>query len=222
MIKIKALKIIIIVCIITFNFSSCETKKLNSLLSISNIQSNIQKEDKVEKDSIFLWSRLNNKITETKTWLSKNKTYNQTIAIFVDMKINSGKKRLLVVDLDSNKILSRGIVAHGSGSNTEYRDSLTFSNIPESYQTSLGKYKIGSSYIGSFDKSYKLIGLEASNNKVLARSIVLHRYSCVPDDEQDSEICNSLGCIMISENYFLELDKFIVKSSRPILMFVYY
>ena len=120
------------------------------------------------------------------------------------------------------KVVSKALVAHGSGSETDYVDSLKFSNVPNSYCTSLGKYKIGASYIGSFGKSYKLHGLEATNNKAFERFVVLHRYSCVPDAEQSYPICNSLGCPMVSENYFLQLDKFILKSNKPILMEIYY
>jgi hypothetical protein len=138
------------------------------------------------------------------------------------MQAFSGKNRLFVYDLDSMKILSKGLVAHGSGSETGYEDSLVFSNVPNSYCTSLGKYKIGNSYIGSFGKSYKLHGLDPTNNKAYERLVVLHRYSCVPDSEQDYAICNSLGCAMVSENYFGELDKFISASKKPIIMEIYY
>jgi hypothetical protein len=45
---------------------------------------------------------------------------------------------------------------------------------------------------------------------------------CVPDEEQDEEICNSLGCPMVSENFFVEVDALIKKSGKPILMEIYY
>jgi hypothetical protein len=138
------------------------------------------------------------------------------------MRQHSGKKRLFVYDLDSMKILSSSLVSHGSGSETGIKDSLQFSNTPNSYMSSLGKYKIGGSYIGNFGKSYKLHGLDATNSKAYDRLVVLHRYSCVPDEEQVYEICNSLGCPMVSENYFLELDTFISASRKPMLMEIYY
>ena len=44
----------------------------------------------------------------------------------------------------------------------------------------------------------------------------------VPDIEQPYEICNSLGCPMVSENYFLELDKYIATSTKPVLLEIFY
>ena len=92
----------------------------------------------------------------------------------------------------------------------------------ENISLAIGKYKIGSSYVGSFGRSYKLHGLDKTNSNALARAIVLHRYSCVPDEEQISAICNSLGCPMLSENFFLEVDAWIRKSTKPVLLEIYY
>lgn len=175
----------------------------------------------VNKDSLQE-VRIKSKAEAAKSYLKAHSNFNQRYAILIDMHMNSGKKRLFVYDLDSMKVVSSGLVAHGSGSNTEYRDSLVFSNVPNSYCTSIGKYKIGASYIGNFGKSYKLHGLDATNNKAFERLVVLHRYSCVPDIEQPYEICNSLGCPMVSENYFLELDKYIAPSSKPLLLEIFY
>lgn len=175
-----------------------------------------------EEDIFPIQERMQQKAKDLKLYLDKNKVYNQKLAILIDMRQHSGKNRLYVFDMDSMKVVSKSLVSHGSGSETGYEDSLKFSNVPESYTSSLGKYKIGSAYVGSFGRSYKLHGLEASNNKAFARAIVLHRYSCVPDTEQSFEICNSLGCPMVSENYFLELDKHISSSTKPIILDIFY
>ncbi len=139
------------------------------------------------------------------------------------MKKPSQYNRFYVVNMDSLSIVSTGLVAHGSGSETGFEDSLQFSNTPNSYMTSLGKYKIGAAYIGNFGKSYKLHGLESSNSKAFERFVVLHRYSCVPDDEQTSPICNSLGCPMLSENYFETLETLLQKqSNKNIILEIFY
>jgi len=165
--------------------------------------------------------RMNEKAALLKPYLKHHLVYNQKIAILIDMRQHSGKKRLYVYDMDSMKIISKGLVAHGSGSETVYEYILKFSNVPNSYTSSLGKYKIGSAYTGSFGRSYKLHGLETTNNKAYERAVVLHRYSCVPDNEQEYEICNSLGCPMVSENYFLEIDKYISSSTKPIILEIF-
>jgi len=205
--------------ILSLNLIFCAC--VNSQDNLKNVEK-VQSETIENLDTFPIQSRLNSKIPAIQTFLKKNPSYNQKIVILIDMKQNSGKYRFFVYNLDSMKVVSKSLVAHGSGSETGIPDSLTFSNIPNSYCTSLGKYKIGSSYIGAFGKSYKLHGLDPTNNKALARAVVLHRYGCVPDEEQPYEICNSLGCPMVSENYFLELDKYISSSSKPILMEIYY
>jgi len=202
---------------------------LTSLLLTSCVQGqdntlNVRIENTSESvtDTVAIHQRLQERVVLLKSYLKKYPNYNQKTAILIDMRQHSGKKRLFVYDLDSMRILSSSLVSHGSGSETGIKDSLKFSNVPNSYSTSIGKYKIGGSYIGNFGKSYKLHGLDATNNKAYDRLVVLHRYSCVPDEEQFVEICNSLGCPMVSENYFLELDKFISTSKNPMLMEIYY
>jgi len=178
--------------------------------------------EKSREDSLFFANRLALKIKEAHQYLKNNPSFNKQYIFLIDMKVNSGKARLFVVDLTTDRVVSKGLVAHGSGSNTYVRDSLIFSNVPNSYKTSLGKYKIGASYPGRFGKSYKLHGLDASNSNAFDRFIVLHRYSCVPDEEQSYEICNSLGCPMVSEVYFETLDTFIEPSKKPILLEIFY
>ena len=211
------MKYISLLFILSCVLSACGQNSLstnsNDVIEIAPVE--------VNKDSLQE-VRIKSKAEAAKTYLKAHSTYNQRYTILIDMHMNSGKKRLFVYDLDSMKVVSSGLVAHGSGSNTEYRDSLVFSNVPNSYCTSIGKYKIGTSYIGNFGKSYKLHGLDATNNKAFERLVVLHRYSCVPDIEQPYEICNSLGCPMVSENYFLELDKYIAASSKPLLLEIFY
>jgi hypothetical protein len=175
-----------------------------------------------EPDTLAIYTRMTEKAKAIQSFLEKNPSYHQRHAILIDMRQNSGRYRLFVFDLDSMKVISKGLVAHGSGSETGYEDSLTFSNIPNSNCTSLGKYKIGAPYTGNFGRSYKLHGLDATNSKAFERYVVLHRYSCVPDVEQPYEICNSLGCPMVSENYFEELDKIIRAAQKPVILEIFY
>ena len=157
---------------------------------------------------------------QARTFLSKNKSYNQNLVFLIDMRIPSQNYRFFVVDLEKDSITEKGLVAHGAGSVSG--DSLVFSNVPESYQSSLGKYKIGAKYAGNFGKSYKLHGLDKTNNNAYKRYIVLHPYSCVPDVEQEFPICESLGCAMVSDNFIKVLYPIIDNSKKPILMVMYY
>lgn len=166
--------------------------------------------------------RFNNQLAEVKEKIKNCKLYNTKIAFFVDMKIKSGKNRFFVYDLENNKIIDEGLVAHGCGSETGIAGSLKFSNEPNSNATSLGLYEIRKSYTGMFGKSYKLRGLSQTNNNALKRAVVLHSYSAVPEVEQDYYIPRSHGCPMISEVFFRRLEKIIDHSKSTILLNIYY
>ena len=161
------------------------------------------------------------KISEVKNFI-KGKNYNQEIVFLIDFKIPSGKFRFFIYDLKSDKILQKGIVSHGSGSVISNSDQLKFSNIEGSYQSSLGKYEIANSYLGSFGKSYRLKGLDKSNNNAMTRAIVLHSLDCVPDIETENLACLSLGCPMLSKNFFITTAKYIDNSKKAILLYAYY
>lgn len=158
--------------------------------------------------------------TKAKNFLQTHNKYNQELVFLLDMRLPSQNYRFFVLDIDKDSIVENGLVAHGSGS--VMGDSLVFSNIPESYQSSIGNYKVGAKYTGSFGKSYKLHGLDKTNNNAFKRYIVLHPYSCVPDEEQDDPICESLGCAMVSDNFMNTLYGIIDSSNNPILMVMYY
>jgi len=162
-----------------------------------------------------------NKISEIKHFIKGSK-YNPEIAVFINFKIPSGKHRFFVYDLKNGKILEKGIVSHGSGSVVENSEKLVFSNIENSYQSSLGKYEIANSYIGNFGKSYRLKGLDKTNSNAMKRAIVLHSLSCVKDEESENPACLSLGCPMLSPNFFKTVASYIDRSEKPILLYAFY
>jgi len=166
--------------------------------------------------------RFNTQLEQVKTTINTTGNYNTKIAFFVDMKIKSGKNRFFVYDLVHDTIIDQGLVANGSGSETKVRGELKFSNEPNSNSTSLGRYVVNKPYTGMFGKSYKLSGLDETNNNALKRAIVLHAYSAVPEEEQDYYISNSHGCPMVSEKFFKRLEKIIDSSKSNIILNVYY
>ncbi|OMQ09183.1 murein L,D-transpeptidase catalytic domain-containing protein [[Flexibacter] sp. ATCC 35103] len=161
-------------------------------------------------------------INAVKKLINSNSKYNSRIAFFIDMKIPSGQNRFFVYDLKLNKIIDRGLVAHGSGSETKIKGRLKFSNVPNSLSTSLGKYSIGNYYIGKFGKAYKLYGLDTTNSNAFIRDIVFHYYFDVPYKEQDNYICNSYGCPMVNKRYFDRMAAIIDSSKSNIVMSIYY
>lgn len=166
--------------------------------------------------------RIQFQIADIKKLINKNPQYNNKIAFFVDMKISSGKNRFFVYDLKENKIIDKGLVAHGSGSETGIKGKLRFSNVPNSLSTSLGKYYIGKYYYGKFGRAYKLYGLDNTNSNAFKRDIVFHYYYDVPYKEKDGYICNSFGCPMVNKKYFDRISRLIDSSESNILMSIYY
>jgi len=166
-------------------------------------------------------SRLKQQAAAIKEYLKANH-FNTEYCFLVDMSIPSGKKRFFVYNLKRDSVENSSLVAHGWGSNVSGNSQLEFSNIPNSCQTSLGKYKVGYPYNGAFGLAYKLYGLDNTNSKAFERSIVLHSLSHVPDSETyPEEICNSAGCPMVSPSFLTILGGYIRSSSKPILLWIY-
>jgi hypothetical protein len=93
--------------------------------------------------------------------------------------------------------------------------------VPNSYSSSVGKYKIGAMYKGRFGDAFKLHGLESTNNKAFQRFVVLHAYHCVPDAPLYPDyLCNSLGCPMISYAFLKRIKKTITASEKPMLLWI--
>nr|WP_315027876.1 murein L,D-transpeptidase catalytic domain family protein [uncultured Chryseobacterium sp.] len=161
------------------------------------------------------------KISEIRNYI-KGKEYNQELAIFINFKIHSGKYRYFIYDLKNNRIVQKAIVSHGSGSVIPKSNTLQFSNVEGSYQSSLGKYAIGESYIGKFGKAYRLEGLDLTNSNARQRAIVIHSYGCIPDKESETPACLSLGCPMLSVNAFNQTAKHIDQSEKPLILYAFY
>lgn len=149
-----------------------------------------------------------------------NYGYDTTYAFIIDMSVASGYKRFFVYHFKADTVINSGLVAHGS-CNTTYLEKVKFNNQNGCGCSAYGKYKIDYSYYGNYGKAYKLKGLDASNNNAFERNIVLHSYSCVPNNETyPSPICNSLGCPMVSIDFFNTLDVYIKNAKSPVLLWI--
>jgi hypothetical protein len=166
--------------------------------------------------------KLKSEVTKIRRFLGRSSKYNSDVAFFLDMRIESGKNRFFIYDLKHSKLLDKGLVGHGTGSETGISGKLQFSNTKNSHATSLGKYAIGSSYVGMFGKAYKLYGLDVTNSNTFDRNVVLHKYADVPFEEQENPICNSYGCPMVNEKFFEVIEKIIDTSKKKIILVIYY
>ena len=98
----------------------------------------------------------------------------------IDYSLASRERRLWVLDLKTQRVLARELVAHGSGSGGDL--PRRFSNRPGSYASSLGSFLTGATYRGRHGLSLRLHGLDAGlNDRAEARGIVVHGAEYVND-----------------------------------------
>ncbi len=130
----------------------------------------------------------------------KGKINNDHILSIVDFSRPSSQKRLFVIDLKNYKVLFNTYVAHGQKSGAAM--ATQFSNIPDSYQSSLGFYTTSSTYNGKNGYSMHLEGMELGiNDKAEERAIVMHGAPYVNENiiHDRGYIGRSWGCPAVPE-----------------------
>jgi hypothetical protein len=132
---------------------------------------------------------------------STGKLSNDKLITIVDFTKPSTEKRMFVIDVENQKILYKTYVAHGQKTGREFANQ--FSNIPESFQSSLGFYQTAGTYNGKNGYSMKLKGLENGINcKAEERAVVVHGAPYVSQNFIDSHgyLGRSWGCPALPEN----------------------
>lgn len=144
---------------------------------------------------------------------------NTGVITIIDFTKPSHMERLFVIDLAAEKILYKSLVAHGKNSGEHYATS--FSNIPQSHQSSLGFYLTGKSYEGRHGYSLLLDGMEKGiNDNAGKRAVVIHGASYVSHSYIDSHgrLGRSFGCPAVPQ----DLAKDIIDAIRErSLLFIY-
>lgn len=158
----------------------------------------------------------------------KQKKYNTSFCILIDMQIHSGLKRFYVWDFNRDTIRFSYLVGHGCGmhnwASDESKTSPQFSNVDGSHCSSLGKYKIGQRAHSDWGVGIKyfLHGLEPSNSNAFKRLIVFHAWDVVNEEETyPYGTPEGWGCPTISNKSFLQIDPLLQKSDAPVLMWIY-
>ncbi len=163
--------------------------------------------------------KLRTKAVTAKSFVHK-KGYNEETCFFIDMSLPSGKNRFFIYDLKKDSLLRAGLVAHGN-CYQYWLEGRKYSNAVGSGCTSLGKYRVGVPYTGKWGYSYKLHGLDSSNNNAFERTVVLHGHSCVPSGEAPEDICQSNGCPTVAPDFLVHLKALINASPKPVLLWIY-
>jgi L,D-transpeptidase catalytic domain len=132
------------------------------------------------------------------------------VIIVVDFAKNSREPRLYRIDLNAgNGIDTPILVAHGVGSDRDddgFAES--FSNVPESYASSLGAARGAEIYDGKNGRSLRLDGLDQSNYLMRYRDIVVHSYAPERRRYFNASLIATRGKPGVSEGCFVvEPDK---------------
>ena len=209
--------------LISFNPISTLFLFLSFLLGFISCAENPIKEieKKIEKEVVDYSEFIN----EAKNYCEEN-NLNTDFFIMADLSIHSGKKRFFLVDFNEG-ITDSFMVSHGccdlQWNNDLSKSNPTFSNTPNSYCSSLGKYIIGERGVSNWGvrTKYLLHGMEETNSNALKRDIVFHSWERVTDDEvYPNGTPEGHGCPAISNNAFIYIDKKLQQANRRTLLWM--
>lgn len=123
----------------------------------------------------------------------------KSILTIADFDKKSTEKRLWIIDLEKKKLVLNTWVAHGNGSGANV--ATRFSNVNNSYQSSLGFYVTGEVYTGQHGRSLRLDGMdEGFNSNARSRAIVVHGADYVSQGTINAlgRLGRSQGCPAVS------------------------
>jgi L,D-transpeptidase catalytic domain len=126
---------------------------------------------------------------------------NRDVIAVADFSLPSCQPRLHLVDVAAGRVIASHLVAHGRGSDPRHTGWLErFSNEPGSYATSAGAFRTDGFYEGAHGRSIRLSGLDPSNDKALARAIVVHGAWYVSESVAATHgvLGRSEGCFALS------------------------
>lgn len=163
------------------------------------------------------------KVLEAQNYCKIN-NFNLQFCILADMKRHSGLKRMFVFQFKDSSISHSFLVSHGCGNLPWGADlsktKATFSNVPESHCSSLGKYKIGNRGVSQWGirVKYLLHGLDKTNSNALKRFIVLHSWEAVSHkNTYPKGTPEGWGCPAVSNKSMQVLDSIMKASHKPVL-----
>ena len=155
----------------------------------------------------------------------RKKGFNPEVCILVDFSQYSGNERLCIYDLDKNHIKESGRVAHGIGKKGLFSKA-SFSNVPESWESSLGRYRTGrlrTLNIPQFNNvpCIEVHGLDPTNSNAHRRGIVIHPGLLT--SKKTLTPCEPLsqGCFTVGQDTFDAIKSLTQQSSKPILLYAY-
>ncbi len=128
-------------------------------------------------------------------WNKMKGNLKSKVLTVIDFSLPSTAKRMWVIDPEKGEVLLNSVVSHGRNSGDLMAN--TFSNVPESFKSSLGFYKTAETYSGKHGYSLRLDGLEKGfNDQARNRAIVIHGADYAREEFAESvgRLGRSLGC----------------------------
>lgn len=135
----------------------------------------------------------------------QGKVENEVLTI-VDFSLSSTEERMWVIDMKTQKVILKTLVAHGRNSGLEYAND--FSNQNESFKSSLGFYLTGEVYNGKHGLSLRLDGMEYGiNDNARNRAVVVHGADYVSKSfiKNNGRLGRSQGCPAVPYEVHQEL-----------------
>ena len=150
---------------------------------------------------------------------NENSLNNSNYLTIIDMSVSANTERLFIINMETQQLEHKSLVAHGRNSGLEYASR--FSNKMSSHQTSLGFYKTSETYIGKHGFSLRLDGLEFSNDQARKRAIVIHEADYASSDfiKKNGRLGRSYGCPSIPKK---DYNTIINKIKKGSCLFIYY
>lgn len=135
----------------------------------------------------------------------QGKIENEILTI-VDFSLSSTQERMWVIDMKTQKVILKSLVAHGRNSGFEF--ATDFSNTNESFKSSLGFYLTGEEYNGKHGLSLRLDGMEYGiNDNARNRAVVIHGADYVSESfiKNTGRLGRSQGCPAVPYEVHKEL-----------------
>lgn len=149
---------------------------------------------------------------------------NEDYCILVDYGIPSGTPRLFVWSYEEGRVVARTYVMHGPGKGSTDERPI-FSNVLGSKCSSLGRFIVTKNHGTKLKRSFRLKGLDMSNNNAYRRGLMIHRSTWVDLNKWRKYIplheksCS--GCITVSSKGMDYLEKLIGKEDVLLLLWTY-
>ncbi|NTX44811.1 murein L,D-transpeptidase catalytic domain family protein [Burkholderia cepacia] len=140
--------------------------------------------------------------------------------VVIDYSLPSTARRLWVFDLRNGTLLWNEYVLHGRGSGAGLY-ARSFSNQPDSEQSSLGLFELGSPFKSQFGPAMSMVGLEKGiNDHAVERGIWLHGTDYVNDERAATgHVSQSEGCAAVQRGVIVPMIDSLKKGAY---LFSYY